>query len=75
MRGGEFMHHTKITQKEQELISQWKKETIANKEIARRLSRPVLTIRRELKRNGTKVSIDKDWEVIYEPIHAQHAAM
>jgi IS30 family transposase len=69
------MHHTKITQKERELISQWKKEAVANKEIARRLSRPVLTIRRELKRNQTRVSVGKDWEIIYEPIHAQSVAM
>jgi len=40
------MHHTKIVQKERELLSLWKKEGIANKEIARRLGRPVLTIRR-----------------------------
>jgi len=73
--GGEFMHHTKITQKERELISQWKKEAVANKEIARRLSRPVLTIRRELKRNQTRVSVGKNWEVIYEPVHAQSVAM
>jgi len=46
------MHHTKITQKERELIGRWKNEGVKNKEIARRLSRPVLTIRREL--NGIK---------------------
>lgn len=69
------MHHTKIVQKERELLSGWKKEGIANKEIARRLGRPVLTIRRELKRNKTRVSAGKDWEIIYEPIHAQAMAM
>lgn len=69
------MHHTKITQKERELISRWRKEAVANKEIARRLSRPVLTIRRELKRNKTRVNVGKDWEIIYEPIHAHHVAM
>jgi IS30 family transposase len=69
------MHHTKITQKERELIGRWKKERIANKEIARRLSRPVLTIRRELKRNKTRVAVGKDWVNIYEPIHAHHVAM
>jgi|SRR3989344_3703020 len=69
------MHHTKITQKERELLSQWKKEGIANKEIARRLNRPVLTIRRELKRNRTRVSVGKDWELLYEPIHAQAVTM
>lgn len=69
------MHHTKIVQKERELLSEWKKEGIANKEIARRLGRPVLTIRRELKRNKTRVAIGKDWKIIYEPIHAQAVAM
>ncbi len=69
------MKHTKIKQKERELISQWKKEGLANKEIARRLGRPVLTIRRELKRNKTRVAIGKDWEMIYEPVHAHHVAM
>lgn len=69
------MHHTKIVQKERELLGLWKKEGIANKEIARRLGRPVLTIRRELKRNKTRVSVGKEWEIIYEPVHAQHVAM
>ena len=69
------MHHTKIVQKERELLSEWKKEGIANKEIARRLGRPVLTIRRELKRNKTRVTIGKDWTMIYEPIHAQTVTM
>lgn len=69
------MHHTKITQKERELLSVWKKEGVANKEIARRLGRPVLTIRRELKRNKTRVAVGKEWEVIYEPVHAHAVAM
>ncbi len=68
------MHHTKIVQKERELLSEWKKEGIANKEIARRLNRPVLTIRRELKRNKTRATVGKDWEMIYEPLHAQKVA-
>ena len=57
------------------MLAQWKKEGIANKEIARRLNRPVLTIRRELKRNKTRVSVGKGWEIIYEPVHVQHVAM
>lgn len=70
------MKHTKITQTERELIGQWKKERIANKEIARRLDRPVLTVRRELKRNRIRVDVGRnDWEMIYEPIHAQAVAM
>jgi len=69
------MKHTKITKTERELVGQWKKEKVANKEIARRLGRPVLTIRRELKRNKTRVKVgDNDWEMIYEPAHAQHVA-
>ena len=75
-RKGVNMHHTKITQKERELLATWINEGIANKEIARRLGRPVLTIRRELKRNKTRVTVgDNDWEMIYEPVHAQHIAM
>ena len=70
------MKHTKITKTERELLSQWKKEEVANKEIARRLGRPVITVLRELKRNKTRVAIGKnDWEYIYEPTHAQHIAV
>ncbi len=69
------MKHKKITYTERILLGNWKKEGIANKEIARRLGRPVLTIRRELKRNKTRVAIGKDVEMIYEPIHAQFVAM
>lgn len=70
------MKHTKITQTERELLSQWRKEGIANKEIARRLGRPVLTIRRELKRNRTRVNVGKnDWEMVYEPLHAQQVSL
>jgi len=70
------MHHTKITKIERALLAQWKNEGVANKEIARRLGRPVLTIRRELKRNKTRVAVGRnDWDWIYEPNHAQHVAM
>lgn len=51
------MHHAKLTLTERELISQWRKGGIANKEIARKLSRHILTIRRELKRNKTRVIV------------------
>ena len=47
------MKHTKITQTERELLSQWKKEGLSNNECAKRLSRHVSTIGRELKRNKT----------------------
>lgn len=50
-------------------------EGIAKKEIARRLGRPILTIRRELKRNKTRVAVgDNDWQMLYDPLHAQHVA-
>lgn len=65
------MKHKKITYTERVLLGNWKKEGVANKEIARRLGRPVLTIRRELKRNRTRVAVGKDWIIIYEPLHAQ----
>lgn len=69
------MKHKKFTETERELLSQWLKEGIAKKEIARRLGRDIKTIRRELNRNKTRVVVGKEWEIIYEPIHAQHVAM
>lgn len=66
--------HHKLTFTERERIAAWLKEGMAKKEIARRLSRPVLTIRRELQRNKTRVAIGEDWQMIYEPNHAQHVA-
>lgn len=68
------MKHTKITQTERELLSQWKKEGLSNNECAKRLGRDVSTIGRELTRNKTRVSVGKDWEIVYEPLHAQHVA-
>ncbi len=53
------------------LISQWKKQGLCGNEIANRLGRDRSTIGRELKRNSTKVKIDKVMEQIYEPHHAQ----
>ena len=48
---------------------------MAKKECARRLSRNIKTIRREIKRNSTRVSVGKnDWQIIYEPLHSQQAA-
>lgn len=48
---------------------------MSNKECARRLSRHKSTIGRELTRNKIKVSLGKgDWEIIYEPLHAQYVA-
>jgi len=69
------MKHKKITQTERELLSQWRQGGIAKKEIARRLGRDIRTVQRELVRNKTRVSVGKDWEYIYEPIHAQHVAI
>ena len=69
------MKHKKFTQTERELLSQWRKEGIAKKECAGRLGRNIRTIQRELIRNKTRVGIgDNDWQIIYEPIHAQHVA-
>src|SRR5580700_5617437 len=69
------MQHKKITSTERLLLSQWRKEGIAKKEIARRLGRDIRTIQRELIRNKTRVSIGlNDWDMIYEPTHANHVA-
>ena len=69
------MKHKKFTQTERELLSQWIKEAVAKKECARRLGRDIRTVQRELLRNKTRVSVGKDWETIYEPVHAQAVAM
>lgn len=68
--------HKKLTSTERERLSVCKKEGLSNKECARRLGRHVSSIGRELKRNRIRVATKygKDWENIYEPIHAQHAA-
>ena len=57
------------------LLSAWKNQGLSNIECAERLSRDKSTIGRELKRNKTKVRIGKYDELIYEPNHAQSAAM
>lgn len=67
--------HKKLTLSERQLISKWLIAGVAKKECARRLGRDIKTIRRELSRNQTRVSVGKDWEVIYEPLHAQAVAM
>lgn len=56
---------------ERQLISSWLKEGLSKKECSRRLGRHASTIGRELKRNKTRVSVGKEWETIYEPLHAQ----
>ena len=69
------MKHKKLTQTERQCLSVWKKEGLSNKECAKRLLRHPSTIGRELKRNNTRISLGKrDWEIIYEPLHAQHVA-
>lgn len=61
---------------ERELLSRWLDEGVAKKEIARRLGRNIKTIRREIKRNSTRIAVGKnDWEIIYEPLHAHAVAM
>ena len=67
--------HTKLTKPERVLISEWIKEGLCGNEIAKRLGRDRSTIGREIKRNSTKVKVDKVLELIYEPIHAQFVAM
>lgn len=70
------MKHRKITLRERELLSLWRKEGTAKKECARRLGRDIRTIQRELTRNKTRVNVGRnDWEIIYEPLHAHHVAM
>jgi transposase, IS30 family len=67
--------HKKLTLTERVLLNQWLKEGVFKKECARRLGRDIKTIRRELSRNKTRVSVGRnDWEMIYEPSHAQHNA-
>lgn len=67
-----MISHKKLTATERALLSRWKKQELSNNECARRLSRDVSTIGRELKRNGIKVNVGRNnWEYIYEPLHAQ----
>jgi transposase, IS30 family len=67
--------HKKITGTERERLSVWKKEGLSNSDCAKLLGRSLSTIGRELKRNKTRVSVGlNNWEMIYEPIHADHAA-
>lgn len=70
-------HHKKLTSTERERLAAWKQEGLSNSTCAKRLGRHVSTIGRELKRNTGKVRIQKwkDWEYIYEPIHAHAIAM
>jgi IS30 family transposase len=69
------MKHTKITQTERDLLNQWLKEGKSKKECARRLGRNIRSVQRELIRNKTRVEVgNNDWELIYEPAHAQHVA-
>lgn len=66
------MKHRKLTATERQLLAVWKDEGLSNKECGRRLSRHPSTIGRELKRNNSRVSLgEKDFEIIYEPLHAQ----
>jgi IS30 family transposase len=69
------MQHKKFTEIERKLLGQWIKKGIAKKEVARRLNRDIRTIQRELIRNKTRVNVGKEWEIIYEPIHAHHVAI
>ena len=53
------MKHKKLTQSERELLSNWKKEGLSNYDCAKRLSRHVSTIGRELNRNSVRVTVGK----------------
>lgn len=67
--------HTKLTLTERVLLSEWLKQAVSKKECSRRLKRDIKTIRRELKTNSVRVGVGKnDWQIIYEPLHAQRAA-
>lgn len=57
------------------MLSQWRKEKVAKKECARRLGRDIRTVQRELVRNKTRVTVEKGWDMIYEPVHAHSIAM
>lgn len=60
---------------ERKLLAAWLDEGVAKKECARRLSRDIKTIRREINRNSIRVNVGRnDWEIIYEPLHAQKVA-
>lgn len=48
------INHTKICQKERELLQSWKEKGLSNKECARRLGRHPSSIGRELKRNSVR---------------------
>lgn len=58
-------------------MAAWKQEGSSNIDCAKRLGRNVSTIGRELQRNHVKVETNngKDWEYMYEPLHAQSVAM
>ncbi len=68
--------HKKISCTERERLAIWKKEGLSNKECAKRLGRNVSTIGRELTRNKTRVNLGwNNWDLLYEPLHAQSVAM
>lgn len=69
-----MVKHNKLTKPERLLLAAWKKAGLSNIECARRLGRNKSTIGRELKRNQTKVRVDKFNQSIYEPLHAQYVA-
>ena len=68
------MKHTKITERERQLLAFWLDKAVAKKECARRLGRDIKTIRREIARNSVRVKAGVCWKTIYEPCHAQNMA-
>ena len=63
-------NYSKINRKERELLEEWKREGLSNKECARRLRRSPSTIGRELERNGVMTSCGR----IYLASYAQGKA-
>lgn len=68
--------HKKLTASERDRLAAWRKEGLSNSQCAQRLGRHITTIGRELKRNRIRVvtNAGKDWEEIYEPVHAHVVA-
>lgn len=68
-------NHTKLTEKERELLAKWKQEGLSNIECARRLGRHKTTIGRELTRNATMLEgTGINRERVYEPLAAMQLA-
>ena len=65
--------HTKLSNTERKLLARWKETGLSNQQCAKRLSRSVSTIGRELKRNSFKHLFTQ--RLVYEPIRAQRLTL